>query len=534
MTWESQSSRGHQNGGGSFNSGSSNYNSNSRGGFGSGRGSGFKGQNNNAQPSLTGIDPSTLPPITKNLYKEHEQVTQMSGKDVEQFRKENEMIIKGDGVPKPVSRFDHVNFGASIMKKLAEQGFDKPTPIQAQGWPMALSGKNMVGIAQTGSGKTISYLLPALTHILAQPPLQSGDGPIALVLAPTRELAVQIQEVARQFGNAARVRNCCLYGGVPKGPQIRTVKQGAELYIATPGRLLDMMSMQDQQTGFPFTSLKRVSFLILDEADRMLDMGFEEPLREIIGQIRGDRQVLMWSATWPKAVRRLAEDILGRDFIQVTIGSQDLTANKKINQNIIVCRSNEKEDKLVALLQKLWDELPGEDAQKQFPRTIVFTNTKRLCDNLVHKMNADNWPAASMHGDKEQGERERVLRGFKSGTCPIMVCTDVAARGLDVRDVRVVINYDFPNNIEDYVHRIGRTARGKDVDGHAYSYFTEDDKGLARELVEIMKTAGQEIPIELQALVPKRGGNGGGNGGGRGGFGGRGRGRGGYNRFRPY
>lgn len=464
-------------------------------------------------------------------------MAEMSNKEVEQFRKEHEMIIQGENVPKPITHFAHANFSPAIAKKLSEQGFDKPTPIQAQGWPMALSGKNMVGIAQTGSGKTISYLLPALTHILSQPPLQNGDGPIALVLAPTRELAVQIQEVARLYGNAARVRNCCLYGGVPKGPQIRTVKQGAELYIATPGRLLDMMSMEDQTTGRPFTNLNRVSFLILDEADRMLDMGFEEPLRQIIGQIRGDRQVLMWSATWPKAVRRLAEDILGRDFIQVTIGSQDLTANKKINQQIIVCRYDEKEDKLVALLQKLWDELPGEDSKKEFPRTIVFSNKKRLCDDLVYKMNADNWPAASMHGDKDQNERERVLRSFKSGTCPIMVCTDVAARGLDVRDVRVVINYDFPNNIEDYVHRIGRTARGKDLDGFAYSFFTEEDKGLAKELHEIMSAAGQTIPPELAALVPKRPQQSGGGRGGFGGRGGRGRGgygRGGFNRFRPY
>lgn len=477
-------------------------NRSAKGGFGS-RASGFKGQHAIAPLGPSRIASHDLPAVQKDFYHEHPDVTAMSATAVEKFRREHEMVIRGEGVPKPITNFAQANFPPVIARRLAEQGFDQPTPIQAQGWPMALSGRSMVGIAQTGSGKTISYLLPALVHILAQPPLSPGDGPIGLILAPTRELAVQIQEVARMYGNSARVRNACLYGGVPKGPQIRTVKLGAELYIATPGRLLDMLSMTDQQTGASFTNLSRVSFLVLDEADRMLDMGFEEPLRQIIGQIREDRQVLMWSATWPKAVRRLAEDILGRDFVQVTIGSQDLTANRRICQNITVCRSDGKEECLVKLLQQLWDEVP-ESPGKQFPRTIVFCNKKRICDDLVWKMVGDNWPAAAMHGDKEQPERERVLRGFRSGTCPIMVCTDVAARGLDIRDVRVVINYDFPLNVEDYVHRIGRTARGVDAEGRAFSLFTDDDRGLARELVDLMTSAGQVVPGDLLAMAPPK------------------------------
>lgn len=217
------------------------------------------------------------------------------------------------------------------------QGFTEPTSIQAQGWPIALSGRDMVGIASTGSGKTLSYILPAIVHINSQSKLGRKDGPIALVLAPTRELAQQIQQVADDFGHSSGIRNTCLYGGAPKGAQARDLDGGVEIVIATPGRLLDFL-----ESGR--TNLKRCTYLVLDEADRMLDMGFEPQIRKIIEQIRPDRQTLMWSATWPKEVKNLAEDFL-KDYAQINVGSLQLAANHNILQIIDVCQDYEKENK---------------------------------------------------------------------------------------------------------------------------------------------------------------------------------------------
>lgn len=216
-------------------------------------------------------------------------------------------------------------------------GFKEPTSIQAQGWPIALSGRDMVGIASTGSGKTLSYILPAIVHINNQPKILRKDGPIALVLAPTRELAQQIQQVADDFGHSSGIRNTCLYGGAPKNLQARDLDVGVEIVIATPGRLLDFLESAR-------TNLRRCTYLVLDEADRMLDMGFEPQIRKIIEQIRPDRQTLMWSATWPKEVQNLAEDFL-KDYAQINVGSLQLAANHNILQIIDVCQDYEKESK---------------------------------------------------------------------------------------------------------------------------------------------------------------------------------------------
>jgi len=241
---------------------------------------------------------------------------------------------------------------------LARQGFKKPTPIQAQGWPMALSGKNMVGIAQTGSGKTLSYILPGLIHITAQPRLKKGEGPIVLVLAPTRELAVQIQEVADQYGRAASIKSICLYGGASKGHQIRGLEASPEIVVATPGRLIDLLKMGK-------VNMRRCSYVVLDEADRMLDMGFEPQLKEILPLVRPDRQMLMWSATWPREVQNLAFRHL-QEFIQVNIGSAELTTNKKIKQVIEFCSDFEKESKLANIMTKIWDSIGGDESRRLF------------------------------------------------------------------------------------------------------------------------------------------------------------------------
>lgn len=221
-----------------------------------------------------------------------------------------------------------------VLQEIAQAGFKKPTSIQSQGWPVALKGKDMVGLAETGSGKTAAFVLPSIVHINAQPILEPGDGPIALIIAPTRELAIQIQNECNKFGKTSNIKSTCIYGGVPKGGQIRELKRGVEIVIATPGRLIDMLEQR-------VTNLRRVTYLVLDEADRMLDMGFEPQIRKIIEQIRPDRQTLMWSATWPKEVEKLAYEFLTNPA-HVIVGSPDLHSNSNISQIVEVCEETEK------------------------------------------------------------------------------------------------------------------------------------------------------------------------------------------------
>jgi ATP-dependent RNA helicase DDX5/DBP2 len=326
------------------------------------------------------LDLSTLPKFEKSFYKEHEDVAARSQAEVDAFRKEKEMSVKGHDVPRPVETFDEAGFPQYVLSEVKQQGFDSPTAIQSQGWPMALSGRDVVGIAETGSGKTLTYCLPAIVHINAQPLLAPGDGPIVLVLAPTRELAVQIQAEITKFGKSSRIRNTCVYGGVPKGPQIRDLSRGVEVCIATPGRLIDML-----EAGR--TNLRRVTYLVLDEADRMLDMGFEPQIRKIIGQIRPDRQTCMWSATWPKEVRQLASDFLN-DYIQVNIGSMELSANHRITQIVEVMSDFEKRDRMIKHMEKVMEDRSN--------KILIFTGTKRIADEITRFLRQDGWPALCM------------------------------------------------------------------------------------------------------------------------------------------
>merc|ERR1712137_279655 len=266
----------------------------------------------------------------KNFYVEHPKVTAQSAGDSDRIRSESQIsIIKGHNVPKPVTEFEYASFPDYVMQSLMAAGFQAPTPIQIQGWPIALSGRDMIGIAETGSGKTLGFLLPSVVHINAQPHLRPGDGPIVIILAPTRELADQIAQQAQQFGSSSRIKHAVAYGGVPKRPQVMDLRRGAEILIACPGRLIDYL-----ESGV--TNCKRVTYLVLDEADRMLDMGFEPQIRKIVGQIRPDRQTLMWSATWPKDVQALARDLCKEEPVHINIGALELKACHNIKQHIEV------------------------------------------------------------------------------------------------------------------------------------------------------------------------------------------------------
>jgi len=477
--------------------------------FGSGRqkfGQDAAGQN------LRAVDWSREEAMTikKDFYKEHPNVAAMTEDQHRAFLEKMRITITGASpIPKPITDFREACFPDYIEKQLTDMNFTEPTTIQKQGWPVALSGRDMVSVAQTGSGKTIGFMLPAIIHINEQAPLRQGDGPIALVLAPTRELAMQIQEEAERFGGPSRIRSTAVYGGVPRYNQANDLRRGVEIIVATPGRLIDFL---EQGT----TNLKRVSYLVFDEADRMLDMGFEPQMRKIVSQIRPDRQTLLWSATWPKEVQSLARDFCKEDPVKVVVGNTELQASANVTQDVIVTPDVDKKHKFMD-----WLKTNGANGE----RILVFTETKRGADQLCREMRYQQYSALSIHGDKEQRERDRILADFKAGRCAIMVATDVAQRGLDVKDIKFVVNYDAPKNIEDYIHRIGRTGRasalGTAVTFFSYDYYTPDKVRMAQGIVKSMVQLGQSPPPALQdiANLSISGGGGGGGSRGRGGGG---------------
>ncbi|CAN6470383.1 unnamed protein product [Victoria cruziana] len=402
---------------------------------------------------------------------------------VEAYRQHHEVTAVGENVPAPFITFEATGFPSEILREMQSAGFASPTPIQAQTWPVALQGRDIVAIAKTGSGKTLGYLIPAFIH-LRQCRKNPQIGPTVLVLAPTRELATQIQDEAIKFGQSSRISCTCLYGGTPKGPQLRELERGADIVVATPGRLNDIFDMRK-------INFCQVSFLVLDEADRMLDMGFEPQIRKVVDEIPYRRQTLMYTATWPKDVRKIAGDLL-LNPIQVNIGNVDeLEANKAITQFVEVVSQPNKQQRLVQILK----------SQEQGSKVIVFCSTKRLCDQLACSIR-QNFRAAAIHGDKSQGERDWVLNEFRTGRSPVLVATDVAARGLDIKDIRVVINYDFPTGIEDYVHRIGRTGRAG-ATGISYTFFSDQDWKYATDLIKVLEGANQRVPPEVREIATR-------------------------------
>ena len=354
-----------------------------------------------------------------------------------------------------------------------------------------------------------------------------------LVLAPTRELAIQILEETQKFGRPIGIRSVCCYGGSPKYPQIQALQRGVEVIVCTPGRINDLIEMKK-------ADLSGVKYVVLDEADRMLDMGFEPQIRSIMNNVPDatKRQTLLFSATWPKEIQRLAFDFLNEP-VQINVGEANvLNANKDITQNIIMISDNEKTDKLKEILTQLTNSVdkveekstpqatgrfapkPVDLGGKKHAKVIVFVAKKYVAHELANELWGEGFAVDSLHGDRAQWERTKVIGAFKQGTLRMLIATDVAARGLDVKDVGAVVNYDMPigvNGAEDYIHRIGRTGRAG-AKGTAHTFFTPGDKKLATELVKILEDAGQVVPDELRSYVrPKFGG-------GRGGFGGRGRG----------
>ncbi|KAJ0110692.1 hypothetical protein Patl1_02784 [Pistacia atlantica] len=397
-------------------------------------------------------------------------------------------------------------------------GFSAPTPIQAQSWPIALQNRDIVAIAKTGSGKTLGYLVPGFIHLKRRHnnPLL---GPTVLVLSPTRELATQIQDEAGKFGKSSRIACTCLYGGAPKGPQLKDIDRGVDIVVATPGRLNDILEMRR-------ISLNQVSYLVLDEADRMLDMGFEPQIRKIVKEVPVRRQTLMYTATWPKEVRKIAADLLVNP-VQVNIGNVDeLAANKAITQYIEVLAPMEKHRRLEHILR----------SQEPGSKIIIFCSTKKMCDQLARNLTRQ-FGAAAIHGDKSQSERDYVLNQFRTGKVSsafkinVTICASSNEYNIacdsytSIYVCRVVVNYDFPTGVEDYVHRIGRTGRAG-ATGLAYTFFGDQDAKYASDLIKLLEGANQRVPPELREMASRGGGMGrprrwgtgpGGRDGGRGG-----------------
>ena len=426
---------------------------------------------------------ANLPPIKKNFHVEHPEVKSMSNEICRKFLTDANISIKGSPpIPKPITKFEHAQLPEYILSLIKREGFPNPTSIQSIGWPIAMSGRDSVCVAQTGSGKTLGFVMPALLHVAAQAPLRSGDGPIVLILAPTRELVMQISKDASTFGRPGGVLNAAIFGGVSRNGQANSLRQGVEICVATPGRLLDFL-----ESGV--TNLKRVTYLVLDEADRMLDMGFEPQIRKIVSQIRPDRQTLMWSATWPREIQSMAREFCKEDPVLITVGTSSLQANPDVTQLVTVVESeSDKRDAFKSWLKNTFD---GQS------KVIVFTDTKKAADNLCRELTYNSYSALSLHGDKAQRERDQILRDFKDDKIQILVATDVAQRGLDVKGVDWVVNFDCPKNIEDYIHRIGRTGRaGKK--GSAMTFIAqESDNGMMKDIAKVIKDVGQKIPIEL-------------------------------------
>ncbi|GBM40032.1 putative ATP-dependent RNA helicase DDX17 [Araneus ventricosus] len=391
--------------------------------------------------------------------------------------------VTEDGYPQ-ITNFSDGDFPEFIKKAFEKQGFKTPTPIQSHVWPIAFKGRDIVGVAQTGSGKTLAFSLPAILHICDKEHIVRKNEPTVLILAPTRELVQQINTVFNNFLVESSITNVCVFGGASKESQLYNLDKGFNILIATPGRLIDFLESRR------FT-LKGCTFLVLDEADRMLDMGFEPQIRAILEELPTERQTLMFSATWPDEVRSLAEEFLS-NYVQVNVGGMQLSANHKIKQIVEILDEEEKDVKLLELLKNIMNE--------QETKTLIFAATKVRVSELTNNLKNEGLAVISMHGNKSQNEREYALKQFRNGTRPILVATDVAARGLDVDDIKYVINVDYPNSSEDYVHRIGRTARSNNS-GTAYTFFTFQDMKQAKELVDILTEAKQDVNPALYNLA---------------------------------
>jgi ATP-dependent RNA helicase RhlE len=366
--------------------------------------------------------------------------------------------------------FEDLKLEDPILKAIEKQGYTNPTPIQEQAIPILLNGHDLLGVAQTGTGKTAAFGIPILNHLLKENNTVGKRKIKALVVTPTRELAIQIAESFTAYGQFTNLRNTVIFGGVKQSKQVASLQQGVDILVATPGRLLDLMN----QGYISFSNLK---YVVLDEADQMLDMGFIHDVKKIIAKLPQKRQSLFFSATMPKSIVDLSQKMLG-DFKRVTIKPQQATA-EKVEQGVYFVSKNNKPKLLIHLLE-------GRSSDS----VLVFSRTKHGANKIVKVLDKANIKSAAIHGNKSQLQRQKALGAFKDGSLKVLIATDIAARGIDVDDLALVINYDLPNVSETYVHRIGRTGRAS-ASGIALSFCMGDERPYLKDIENLIK---QQVP----------------------------------------
>eukprot|EP01041_Mallomonas_annulata_P000242 gene242-447_t len=434
---------------------------------------------------MKAIDHSTIvyEPFRKNLYIVPRALSRLSEVEVRDKRELLQVKVRGRGCPVPVDTWEQCGLSERILRVIEKLEFKAPFSVQKQAIPAIMCGRDVISVAKTGSGKTLAFLLPMFRHILDQPPLKDSEGPIGLIMAPARELAFQIYNEAKKFTKALGLRVTCIYGGAGVVEQIAELKRGADIVVCTPGRMIDILCMQAGK----LVSLKRVTMVVMDEADRMFDMGFEPQIRMIIQNIRPDRQTVLFSATFPKQIEKLAKGILKLP-LEIVVGDKS-SANTDIVQHVEV---HEEDDKFMRLLQLLglWYERGS---------VLIFVDRQEKCDQLFQDLLKSGYPCLSLHGGKDQVDRDHTLQEFKTLIKTVMVATSVAGRGLDVPEIVCVINYNCPNHIEDYVHRIGRTGRAGRK-GTAYTFISPQEEQFSPTMLKVLERAGQPIPEELAVM----------------------------------
>ncbi|PSR89088.1 DEAD-box ATP-dependent RNA helicase [Actinidia chinensis var. chinensis] len=435
---------------------------------------------------LSIVDHSKIhyPPFRKDFYIEVKEISRMTSEEVAAYRRQLELKLHGKDVPKPVKTWHQTGLSTKILDTIKKLNFEKPMPIQAQALPIIMSGRDCIGIAKTGSGKTLAFVLPMLRHIKDQPPLMPGDGPIGLIMAPTRELVQQIHADIKKFAKVTGITCVPVYGGSGVAQQISELKRGAEIVVCTPGRMIDILCT----SGGKITNLRRVTYMVMDEADRMFDMGFEPQITRIVQNTQPDRQTVLFSATFPRQVEMLARKVLNKP-VEIQVGGRSVV-NKDITQLVEV---RPESDRFFRLL-----ELLGEWYEKG--KILIFVHSQEKCDALFRDLLKHGYPCLSLHGAKDQTDRESTISDFKSNVCNLLVATSIAARGLDVKELELVVNFDVPNHYEDYVHRVGRTGRAGRK-GCAITFISEDDARYAPDLVKALELSEQVVPDDLKTLA---------------------------------
>ena len=429
-------------------------------------------------------------PFRKSFYHEPSELREMTEEDVADLRLELDGIkIRGVDAPKPVQKWSQCGLGTQTLDVIQKLGYEKPTSIQTQAIPSIMSGRDVIGVAKTGSGKTIAFLLPMFRHIKDQRPIDTLDGPVGLVMTPTRELATQIHKECKPFLKALSLRAVCAYGGAPIKDQIADLKRGAEIIVCTPGRMIDLLAANSGRV----TNLRRVTYVVLDEADRMFDMGFEPQVMKILANIRPDKQTVLFSATFPRQMESLARKTLVKP-VEIVVGGRSVVA-PEITQIVEVRAEETKFIRLLELLGNMYQEEKNED-----DRALIFVDRQESADGLLKDLMRKGYPCMSIHGGKDQIDRDSTIDDFKAGVIPIMIATSVAARGLDVKQLKLVVNYDAPNHLEDYVHRAGRTGRAGNT-GTAVTFITPEQERYSLDIAKALRQSGQEVPEELQKLV---------------------------------